>query len=419
MSTQLFRTISHHIYAFIAYRLAYIGESPRPKFRSINVFKYSVVVFLLSWFATNVSAEETRCFSKITGVISPFLEYNPRGEISCSESDQYSHYKVVYLANGRLSEMRYFRKAEASSRAYYEAHRVSYEYRADGYSRKYYDIEGKPTSMWRHYYGGGDIHEEHYKHTKIGTELSLFNSAGEAITTQHGHNQFVKKTINKNAFTQRQFDDKGSPVGLMGDFMPFTHSMITTDKRGYLYQVLNLDDSGEKALHPVAGYAEFRLDFDDFGNELGWSHRDEAGELINLPQSSTQAGHAKWVYKMTWYNRELGLIRSYTQQYYDEHGQRVWLNGEFASTYVFDQLGNLTSLEYLDDQNQLLLHPQHGHAIQRLHRNSNHRVHEILYLNTNGQLIENGVAQQRYVYGEDGSLKEIKHLTHTGEEVIQ
>ena len=47
-------------------------------------------------------------FANLTGIVSPYMDYQPRGEIDTTNTDHPSHYEVFYDTQNRISEIRYF-----------------------------------------------------------------------------------------------------------------------------------------------------------------------------------------------------------------------------------------------------------------------------------------------------------------------
>ena len=105
---------------------------------------------------------ELRYYANLSGVVSPYLEYHPQGLISkCTAEDLGRYYQFTYSGD-TLMEIRFFKRNRPDDQAYFQAHCVKYEYGERTYRRRYFDQEGNPAIMWRHYYQGGAIHAEEY-----------------------------------------------------------------------------------------------------------------------------------------------------------------------------------------------------------------------------------------------------------------
>lgn len=343
------------------------------------------------------SNQSTRYFAKLAGVISPMLEYTPRGEVTEQQAKTINHYEVEYDQQGRLSQMRFFQGETPSSSAYFGAHQVSYAYAKDQHRRSYFDEKGQPAVMSRHYYRGGDVHEEIYHHSGNTTTLKLYNSQVERIAVGTGSYEFTAINIDNKRFIQRQFKQDGS-ANIIFDYLPFEVSMITKDGNDHLYQIINLDpDSLKRSMNTRAGFSEMRLNFDQYGNELGWDFRDLQGNLVNRPDTGVDGGYAVWQYQTNWINQKLGLFNSFTEIYRKADGSTYCkANGVCRVLTHRDNRGNYLGWEYLDERGKLIANPDDQYAKIVIERDKQGNRKAIKYFDAQGQLRRTGIAETRY-----------------------
>ena len=94
---------------------------------------------LISSCAEKKAVENVKYFSKLTGIISPFLDYKPRGELAETELMGRCYYKVYYDDANRIKEIQYFRDSIPDDQSYFYAHKVKYAYEPDHIVRFYFD----------------------------------------------------------------------------------------------------------------------------------------------------------------------------------------------------------------------------------------------------------------------------------------
>ena len=366
--------------------------------------KYLIKIHLLLLFilaTSNLSyakQNEVRYFSKIAGVISPMLEFKPRGEITKSQAKDMRHYRVTYDNKGRTESIKFFHRQWPSNGAYFYAHEVRYLYKENQKIRTYFNTKGEPMGMWRHYYRGGEIHREVYDTVDGVITLSIFDTKGKQIEVGTGTYHFKSKPISDNAFIQWQFKKDGTPNTIF-NYLPFEVSMITKNEHGFLYQIIALDSKSDSAnnlkriVHPKAGFSEMRLNFDVNGNENGWDFRDLEGNLVNRPEEGSDPGYATWKFQFDWKDEKLGLFKGYDEFYFDKNNKRVCKNNGVCKTrYDVDEYGNFTNLSTYDKNGKLFVNPDSKYAkFNYLYNEYGRRVKEE-YLDATGKLRKEGVA---------------------------
>lgn len=339
---------------------------------------------------TNLS--KTEYYSKLTGIISPYMEYNPRGEMDFSNVGNNPYYKVVYNSEGNISEISYFNYGENSNDSYFGTHKVKYERYPDSLIRSYFDSNDKNASMSRHYYGGGVIHKEVFTLEPSGTKKTLVfkDTIGERIVTGFGTYEYLWKTKEKNQFEQEQYKKDGTR-NLLTTYFPFYKSSITIDKKGHLYSITNLDTiTNSSVLDKNAGYATVIFNFDQFGNEKGWSFHDVDQKLVNRKLfAGMEYGYAKVVYDFEWKNERLGLSKSFAMKFMNNENKPVVSNDSIHSTFFkFDDKENLVSLAYFDVDDQPILHIGTGYHKLELSYDLTGKQNGITRFDADGNLIE-------------------------------
>lgn len=365
-------------------------------------------------FATNemeTDDNKTQYFARISGVISPFLPYKPVLPLRKEETHNISHYKVTYDAQARINVIAYYRGDRPSDRAYFGTHKVKFIYGATGYSRKYFDAQAQPANMWRHYYQGGEIHEERYVMKGNTLEMRLFNAQGKAIESDIGAHLFVKTPVTENKYYQVQFNLANEPV-VFRNAMPFMHTTITTGKDGFLHLTNNVDpvtllpkDNAE------AGYATLEVTFDENGIEEGWEYRNQEGNLVELDRDSGEEGIAKWVYFADWRDRSRALQRVLVVKKYNAKGKEVASSdGIYRTEYYFDINGYHAGAGFYDREGNLLYNKDSDYAELKIINNLTGQRLEERYYDADGSLRGQPFAVKRYSYSDDGELLNTQEL---------
>ncbi|MEQ8926370.1 MAG: hypothetical protein RLO81_11185, partial [Fulvivirga sp.] len=195
-----------------------------------QIFLLLMAIGLLSCNKSE-SPNEIKYYSKLTGIISPFLEYKPRGQLSLQELNDKTYYKVTYDSANRISEIEYYKGTNADNQSYYYTHSVKYQYKPDQLIRTYFDDQGNRMAMWRHYYQGDAIHKEVFQLNEQGKRVSLqlFDTLGNRVSNGLNIYEYQVNHLNDHQFIQQQFDSLGNPLTLTGYF-PFEKALISTDQ---------------------------------------------------------------------------------------------------------------------------------------------------------------------------------------------
>ncbi|QSE96108.1 hypothetical protein [Fulvivirga lutea] len=325
----------------------------------------TIVLLILLTSCQKEAAVETKYYTQLAGIISPFLDYKPCGELDKSELQKNNYYAVSYDEKDRIKEIKYFRQNEPSNDSYFYAHKVVYDYDDDQLSRTYFGIDGKKTNMWRHYYQGNGVHKELFRLNDKGQRISLqmFDTLGYRISNGLNIYHYRARHLNDSQFIQQQFDSLDNAVTLT-NYFPFVNAKIGTDSQGYLQTIDNVDESGNLAMQDSAGFGRVWFDFDQYGNELGWAFYDIEGNLANRqPYGKLDHGYAIWIYETDWLDRSLGLSSGFNQKLFDEDSLPTNDNSGIHQTrYRMNDYGQLKSVEYLNSRSELVLNPETGYA---------------------------------------------------------
>ncbi|MCB0462393.1 MAG: hypothetical protein KDC81_06790 [Flavobacteriaceae bacterium] len=290
---------------------------------------------------------QTKYYTNLAGIISPNLEYLGRGEISAEEAKTLKHYKFTY-ENNKILKIQYFDKEQPNDNSYYGTHEVRYNYLDNKLTRSYYNIKGNKATTYRHYYLGDNIHQEVFEldENKNKVSMILKDSLNNQIESGLGSYVFKFEKIDDSTFIQTQFNIDGKP-NILTTYFPFYKTKIFTDKSGFLYSITNIDDFGNIAMNKDAGYASIVFDFDDYGNELGWSFKDTSNNLSNRKNYlNMDYGFAKVVYNFNWENKKLGLHNGFEESYFDKENKPVENDkGIHLINYEFDKNGVLLRLK--------------------------------------------------------------------------
>ena len=312
----------------------------------------------------------TEYFAGMSGVISPFLEYHPVLPVSKDEAVTIGHYRVKKDRIGRLKEIAWFDKQVPSNNSYFVTHKVVYSYpETGGYSRHYIDADGKPAKMWRHYYQGGDIHEERYSRSGNQRFVSLYNTEGEKIESDIGAHHFTATLLDERRFLQTQENLSGAPV-VFRKAMPFMSVIVSVDGDGFLDKVLNVDpETLQPTFDQTVGYAALKVNFDENGLELGWEYQDETGSLVNLPDNDDEApGAAFTVWFKQWHNQRLNQWSQIWGRYYDKTGAVVTdKKGVYLLHYRKDHQNRIAEIAYYNANGGLHFVEADGFARKEFH----------------------------------------------------
>lgn len=338
-----------------------------------RVLVISLFLLLQSNLVTANDSLNLKYYAGMSGVISPFLEYHPVLPVAESEAQTIPHYRVSTDNNGRLIEIAYFDQAAANN-SYFGTHKVQYSYRDSGhdsgnYSRKYYDTDGAPAFMWRHYYQGGDIHEERYQAAEGKRFVALYNDAGEAIESNIGAHKFKAVVLDSKRFLQTQTNLKGDAIPFR-NAMPFMSVIVSVDGDGFLDKVLNVaPETLQPMLNQKAGFAALKVNFDENGLELGWEYQDEHGSLVNLPMTDPdEPGAAFTVWFKQWRNQKLNQWSQVHGRYYDKTGAVIAdKRGVYLLHYTKDDQNRIAEIAYYGKHDKLHFVQDEGFARKEFH----------------------------------------------------
>ena len=339
-----------------------------------------IVMFWPGWLMAD-DKQSYEYYAGMSGVISPFLEYHPVLPVTAQQAEGIRHYRVKRDGSRRLLEIAWFDKKTKANNSYFDTHKVTYQYSENGHSRRYFDAEGKPANMWRHYYQGGEIHHEKYSYSSKVREVTLHNANGQAIESTIGAHKFRAQTLDDRRYLQTQVNLAGKRIPFR-NAMPFMAVTVSVDGDGYLDKVTNVDEQTlQPKVHSNAGYASLKVNFDENGLELGWEYQDATGSLVNLPSTDPdEPGAALTVWFKKWRNQSLNQWSDVWARYYDKTGAVV-----------------------ADKRGVYLMH---------LQKDSDNRLTDIRYLDKQGKLMfveSEGFARKQYVYKDDGG-KPVEHL---------
>jgi hypothetical protein len=296
---------------------------------------------------------QTKYYTKLAGIISPYMEYLGRGEISKLEADTLRHYRFVYNEKAEVLKIQYFDKDEPNDNSYFGTHEVKYSYEEDKLIRSYYNSSGGKSSTYRHYYFGGDIHKEIFKLDENKDKISLIlnDSLNNQVESGLGSYLFKFQKVSNDTFIQKQFKKDGSP-NVLTSYFPFSNTKISIKRDGFLFSISNVNEEGNVIMNDDSGYAYVVFDFDEYGNELGWSFLDEHDNLSNRQDYLGQDyGFAKVVYKFSWLNRELGIHNGFEEAYFDRNHLPVENNTRtHLIRYEYDHNGNFLGMTRFDKE---------------------------------------------------------------------
>ena len=333
----------------------------------LSLLIFSVFAFQACTPSTNdenaSNQKKLRYFTKLTGIISPYLDYKPRGEITKQQTQTLSHYKVLYDEQNRIISLKYFKGDIPSNESYFFAHEVRYTYQSDITLRTYLDTDEKPKSMWRHYYFGDAIFQEKFFLDEKGnkSKLILLDSLGNQVASGLGSFTYTFETLDDKTFIQKQFKQDGTP-NVLTQYFPFEISKISTDDLGHLYAISNVNEEGKLVMQETAGFAEVIFDFDQFGNEMAWRFYDTEKQLANRkPFQNMDYGYAQWVYTVDWKDQKLGLANSLYESYSDTNNEPIENNfGIYQTKYSLDEGDNIVSISYWNKSLEKHMHQLAG-----------------------------------------------------------
>ena len=333
------------------------------------------ILFVISCNPVQEPKEEIKYYANLAGIISPYLEYKGRGEVSADHALKIKHYQFTYV-NGQLQRIAFFDQSKPSCNSYFEAHLVEYQYESSTLTRSYYGKQHEKSTFWRHYYLGNNLHKEVFLLDVDGkkTSLSLFDSLNQRAATGLGSYQFKFETINNQQFIQTQHKKDGTSHFLTAYF-PFDRSRITINELGFLYSIENVDNLGNITVDSNAGYAKVIFDFDKHGNEMGWSFHDESDKLVNRKSRyGMDYGFAKVVYNFDWIEKEQGKYSSFEEKYFDKEDTPIANNqGVHEIEYSLDeQTEGIKEIAYFGTKGDAV-----DHGVYRYHR--------ILFSTTDGE----------------------------------
>ena len=370
-----------------------------------------VMALLVTWQANS----DDRYFAALAGIISPMFEYHPRGEITAEGAKAMPHYRVGYDSENRLSSIRFFKYGRPSDDAYFYTHEVRYTYDAGKRVRSYYGADGQPKAMWRHYYQSENVQREEFTRSGNKVTLFLYGLDGERVEVGTGSYAFMADFGDPRGFVQTQVKRDNS-ANIIFNYLPFEVALMTVGEHGFLHQILNVaPDGGAVVVHTAAGFAEMRILFDAYGNELGWEFRDARGALANRAPTAVDPGYARWIYEFDWTNVPLGQYSSYIERYETADGIRFCQGGvKCISRRAFDPNFNITAVANFGPDGKLAQDPGAGFArFEADYDAVGHRI-EARYFDPDNSLRKNAVAIRRYHYDLAGA-QTIEELDDKGQ----
>lgn len=382
-----------------------------------------IVLAVLYWvslatYADDARQNEIRYFTKIVGIISPFIDYTLVGEISEGEAKEQFHYRVTYDNLKRKSEISYFLKDKPASDSYFYTHSVRYEYQGTGVTRRYFDEYSEPAFMWRHYYLDTQIHKEQFDYVDNVIRLRFYDVDNQRIETGIGAYEMTKQMISEKKFVQRQYNSEGKAT-VLTHYFPTEINVIELDEMGYLLKIINVDSKSlQPKNHPSAGYAVVEFDFDIYGNEMGWWFEDVQGSLVSRPEHIEDPGYAIWRYSPDWKERRLGRWNNFSISYYDEQDKPVRNSANIGGSRYHFANNQLVKLEYLDVDGSLMSGPD-GHAFFVLERDESGKRLSAQFYDANRALVKTGTAIRYYLYDDNGVQTGTRELDHNRKEITQ
>lgn len=350
--------------------------------------KAAIGFLLIGVLACGLNSEiERKYYANLVGVVSPYLEYTPQGEITRKQADSLGRYYIFSYKNNKLYQIRFFKRNRPSDQSYFRTHSVRYEYKKNSVRRSYYDKDENRTTMWRHYYGGGDIHEEKYTLDKFGKKNSLVlkDTSGNQISNGEGVYRYNWVHLSDTRIIQTHVDSLGQLSYYRKD-IPFKRLILEINDLGYSRSLTRINADKIPENHPSEGYAKLELLFDNFGNETGWVHKDKDSKLVNLPN---EFGHSKWLYKKQYSNQKWGIVRSFMENYYDKDGLRVQNDdGIHQVQYVFNKYGDISEMKYYNANLERQMHRTNGFFRAEVQYDSIGNRRSVLKYDVSGKLLE-------------------------------
>ncbi len=353
-----------------------------------TIIRRTVFFLLLIAFSALASAQSTHYYRNLAGIISPILEYKGRIPLTESVLTDAAYYAFEVDSEGRVANIRYFVAGLLNNDSYFGAAIVRYQYLPDKIIRTYFDQEEQPTIMWRHYYGGGDIHKEVFLLNDQGKKvaLQLFDEEDNRVTDLLGHHSFNWDYPEEGIVVQTQKNQAGDLLYIT-DFFDFTRVGITTDYRGYLKRITNLDASGNLLNADSTGAAYVDFTYDSYGNEVAYPHYNQDHERINRGPYGYLHGMCEFTYEPQG-DLAMGLDTAIVQVYKDAEGQAITdPGGLYKAIYHYNELRRFAGVSYFDTSNQPM-------SIGGFHRS-------------------------RYAYNAKGDLTEIRYFDASGNPAIQ
>lgn len=354
---------------------------------------------------------EVKYFAKFLGIISPFLGYEGRGELTESKAQEMNHYRFIY-EDEKLAEIKYFNRSLPGENSYFGTHHVQYRYSKNKLVKSYFNAEGEKASLWRHYYGEGEIHQEQFETNGDVTTLSFFDKKGERINVG-GCYKYQCKQLGDNKFFQQQFNASGEPE-VLTNYFPLESTIITKDANGHLHKIINVDaETMEVQNHPKVGYSEVIFNFNDYGSELSWEFRNVDGDLVDRIKEEIDPGYSKWVNEFAWYDESLGHFSLMKKKLYSSDNQLVAdEKGVYVLEYTFDEAGDFVGQRFLDHNGRLMMHPDNEIARFEIVRDDSGRKLEERMYDETGELRKEGVAIRKFQYNDKSKLIEVIQYNH-------
>lgn len=368
---------------------------------------------------TNIVLHE-KYYLKLTGIISPYLNYKPRLEISSKTAKKTPHYKVIYDFKNRITRISYHKKRFLNNGSYFGSAEVHIDYLDNQIIRKYFDHNGKPSAIERHWYGRGDskIHKEVFQLNDLGQRVGLvfFDSTDNPVETAFGTFSFEWKTLPDGSFIQKALKKNGE-INIFMDYFDFLVTRISLDKNGNVDIVENLGALGNELVNSVkkkAAYVDF--EFDMYGNEVSYAFFDKDHKLVNRSDTGTFSyGYAKVLYIRK--KPKNGINDGFKTYFYDHHEQPVNTSDGYGKQIDYIKNGYYQGTEYYLINGRKVIPSTIGYFKSKVSYNKYGNATGISYFDRNLKLMNNllsGIAKTVYIYDQNRNRIKVENFDKDG-----
>jgi len=320
----------------------------------INMRKNSLpLLFLLFGAVYGVFGQSTtQYFRHIKFTETPLSPFEGIYPLKEADTKDLRHFRFFYDEEGRLTEVAYyfgekpFFPRGGMENFFFYAPSIKFEYAENKVIKRYFNEQGQPVPAYRAFWQEEVLYAN-------GRPISLIyqDKEGKPVQNHWGIQQYNWEYLSPQQVVETRLNSKGEQVSIRPN-LEFVTTLLDFRENGNLQSFTNVD-ADHNPLNNNTGVAQDRIQYDDRGNFVGWQLNNQDGQKIIGNPGLISGGIRK-------VDQNGNLIQT---AYIDPEG-KVMANkwGIAYSNQAFDDHGNMTLVEFRNEQGELIVNPNYGLA---------------------------------------------------------